>query len=168
MVTTDIPVVVGCFGRPFGVFGWIKVISFTTPRDNILKFQPWLIQQQNQWQEILLEDSKKQANDIVVKLPHYKTPEEVRCLTNAKIAVWRQQLPQLPGDQYYWFDLVGLNVINKGGIEFGRVQDLMATGANDVLIVSGERRRLIPYISNVIINVDLENRKILVDWEEDF
>ena len=162
------PIVIGRFGRTFGILGWIKVISFTTPKENILKFKPWLIQKNELWEEIYFENSKQHASNIVVKLPNYNSPEEVACLTNINIGVLREQLPKLRGEDYYWEDLIGLEVINKEKVNLGIVQSLIATGSNDVLVVMSERKRLIPYISNVILNVDLASKIIEVDWGQDY
>lgn len=162
------PIIVGSFGKTFGVLGWIKVNSFTHFKKNILKFKPWLIKKNNVWEEIYFEDSREHGNNIVVKLPNCNSPEEAYNFTNKEIAVWRKQLPRLKRKEYYWVDLMGLQVINSKGIDFGIVKDLQATGANDVLIVVGERKRLIPYISNVILEVDLEKKIIRVDWEADY
>jgi len=80
----------------------------------------------------------------------------------------REQLPKLRGEDYYWDDLIGLEVINKEKVNLGVVQSLIATGSNDVLIVMGERKRLIPYISSVVLCVDLASKIIEVDWGQDF
>jgi 16S rRNA processing protein RimM len=162
------PLVVGRFGKTFGILGWIKVISFTTPNDNILKFNPWLVQKSDRWEEVYIEKSRKHSSSIVVKLPNCSSPEEASLFTNAKIGVWRKQIPKLKDNEYYWSDLYGLEVVNKEGINLGVVQELIATGSNDVLVVVGKKRCLIPYLSNVILKVDLSNETIQVDWPEDF
>ncbi len=163
------PLVVGRFGKSFGVLGWIEVISFTTPSDNILKFTPWLIQKNNRLsEEICIENSRKHAGQMVVKLPNCNSPEEVSQYTNAKIYVWRQQLPKLKDDEFYWSDLLGLEVINKEKINLGIIKDFIATGSNDVLVVVGKKKSLIPYLSTVIMQVDLSNKIVHVDWPEDF
>lgn len=159
------PVIIGSFGKSFGVNGWIKVHSFTDPQNNILNFRPWLVQVSGCWQNIYLEDSQENIKSIVVKLPGCDSPEAVNNFTNAKIGVWRKQLPQLPENEYYWTDLIGLKVVNLQQVELGVVQELMATGANDVLVVVGKQRQLIPYISHVVIRVDLEQKIMHVDWE---
>ena len=164
----DTPLIIGRFGRPFGILGWIKVISFTTPEENILKFNTWLIQENHTWHEIVLDKTRKQARSIIVKLPPYNSPEEVSSLTNTEIGIWPKQLPKLPTNEYYWSDLVESEVINKEGSNLGVVQKLIATGANDVLVVVGKRKYLIPYISSVILDIDLNNKTIQVDWGEDF
>ena len=162
------PIIIGNFGKTFGVWGWIKINSFTNPKENILNFRPWLIQRNNSYEEICFEDSKKRPDNIIVKLPNCNSPEEAQKFTNAKIAVWSKQLPKLNANEYYWSDLVGLKVINLQKIDLGIVQELSETGANDVLIVIGDRKRLIPYISSVILKVDLTKKTIHVDWQHDF
>jgi 16S rRNA processing protein RimM len=162
------PVIVGSFGKTFGVRGWIKVNSFVNPPKNILDFKPWLIKKNDSWEELYIEASRIHANHIIVKLPKCESPEEARNFTNIKIGVWHKQLPKLKTNEYYWTDLVGLQVINLNKIDLGIVQSIIATGANDVLIVIGDRKRLIPYTSNVIINVDLAKKNIQVDWEPGF
>lgn len=162
------PVEVGRFGKAFGVLGWIKVISFTIPEDNILKFKPWLIKKNGLWEEIYFEDSKKHAGSVVVKLLGCDSPEKASEFTNIKIAVKREQLPKLKDDEHYWHDLIGLKVINKTGDELGVVHGLMETGSNDVLVVIGEKRILIPYISDVIVEIDLKDKLVRVNWEKDY
>ena len=85
------------------------------------------------------------------------------------IAVERDQLPETAPDEYYWTDLEGLSVVCQDGTELGRIDHLLETGANDVLVVQGERERLIPYIpGQVIRQVDLENGRMVVDWDPEF
>lgn len=162
------PIVIGRFGKVFGIKGWIKVFSFTTPRENILNFKPWLIRRNNSWQEIYIESSRIHYNHIIVKIPNCDLPEQARDFTDLAIGIWRDQLPNLEKDEYYWADLVGLKVVNCNGEQFGVVQELMATGSNDVLVVVGDSKYLIPYISNVICKIDLTEKIIIVDWERDF
>jgi len=164
------PIVIGRFGKVFGIQGWIKVNSFTTPRKSILDFRPWFIQKNNScfWEKICFDASREHLESIIVKLPNCNSPEEARVYTNIEIGVWREQLPKLPPDEYYWTDLIGLKVVNLNGVDFGMVQELMATGSNDVLVVLGDRKYLIPYLSDVVLKVDLVNKTIYVDWEQDF
>jgi 16S rRNA processing protein RimM len=162
------PIIIGTFGKTFGVWGWIKINSFTIPKRNIITFKPWLVQRNNSWQEVYIEASRAHSNTIIIKLPNCNSPEEAQNFTNAKIAIWQKQMLKLKTNEYYWIDLIGLKVINLQDVELGVVQDLMKTGANDVLIVVGSRKRLIPYISNTILNVDLAKKIIQVDWEQDF
>ena len=83
--------------------------------------------------------------------------------------MWRDQLPELSKDEYYWTDLIGLKVVNTKGAEFGIVKDLMATGANDVLVIEGRGKDFNSFIYLVLLRkVNIEEHLIVVDWERDF
>jgi 16S rRNA processing protein RimM len=161
-------IIVGRFGKPFGIKGWIKVNSFTDPPENILLYDPWLISLDENWKEIEVEDSKMQGQNIIAKLVNCNTPEEAKAYTHKDIAISRSQLPKLEQDEYYWTDLEDMSVLNTQGIELGKVVHFIATGANDVMVVKGEKEHLVPYIDSVIISVDQEKRVIIVDWDESF
>ena len=90
-------------------------------------------------------------------------------LTNALVVLDRVELPEAESDSYYWADLIGLAVITTQGVRLGEVERMMETGANDVVVVSGERERLIPWIrDSVIKSVNLTESIITVDWAADF
>lgn len=156
---------VGYFGRPFGVSGWIKVNSFTDPLNKILEYSPWLININNVYNILNIDDFNKKSNYVMIKANGYSSYEKAIELTNLKISVYRNSLPKLNIDEYYWCDLMGLNVINKNNVHLGILKDLIITGANDVLVVIGKDRYLIPYISQSIIKIDLDNKIIFVDYD---
>lgn len=163
-------IVVGCLGSPHGIQGWLKLFSYTQPPNNILNYPNWYLQTKSGWQPIVPEATQAEASakHIRIKLVGCDSPEQARLYTNTLIAVTRDQFPDLGSDDYYWSDLEGLAVVNTRGIALGQVDHLFSTGSNDVLVVKGERERLLPYITDVVLKVDLEARQILVDWEEDF
>ncbi len=161
--------VIGRFGRPHGIKGLITVVSFTEPRDNILNYTHWHVGSKDQWQPLNVLQTSMNNKFIMAQIEGYTTPEQAARLTNIEIAVKRDQLQALGPDEYYWHDLVGMNVVNKQGVALGVVTDLMETGSNDVLVVSGEGRHLIPYLpEDVIVNIDSSQRLITVDWDTDF
>lgn len=160
-------VAIGKFGKSFGVRGWIKVHSFITPKEDILRL-PWQIEKNHQWQEISIAASKVQHQNIVVKLANIDDIDTIKLYTNLSIFIDRALLPKLAKNEYYWDDLIGLKVINQANIELGIIDHLLETGSNDVLVVKGLKEHLIPYLKNVILKVDLEQRIIIVDWDEDF
>lgn len=165
-------IVVGRVGSPHGVQGWMKLHSYTQPADNILQYRHWFIQASDgAWHPVDMANIQTQASSdghMRIKLPDCESPEAARLYTNLLIAVMRDQLPApLPGE-HYWSDLEGLSVINTAGVSFGQVSHLFATGANDVLVIKGDRERLLPYIKDVVLEVDLEKGQILVDWDADF
>ena len=158
-------VIVGRFGKTYGVKGWVRVNSYTHPIENILTYSPWFINKHRQWEQIALEDGKPHHNSIIVKLPQINEPETAKLLTNCQIAVQRDQLPQLAADEYYWHDLEGLTVKNQNGEELGKIDHLFATGSNDVFVVKNGQEILIPYTDEVIIEINLKDGVIIVDWE---
>jgi 16S rRNA processing protein RimM len=84
------------------------------------------------------------------------------------VAVPRSTFPDAAANEFYWADLIGLKVVNEQGEDLGTVARLLETGANDVLVVEGDRERLIPFTEHVIRNVDLPGRMIRVDWGTDY
>jgi 16S rRNA processing protein RimM len=164
-------VIIGSLGRAFGVQGWLHVNSFTDPKENILKLIPWQINRNGIWQSLTIETSRHQGNDIVVKLADCSDRDIASTYTNCQIAIPRKQLPTLTKNEYYWTDLEGLKVINHENLELGIVESLFATPANDIMIVKtdmSKKQHLIPFIKNVIREVDLENRAIYIAWDKDF
>ncbi len=162
-------VIVGRFGRTHGIKGFITVISFTDPIDNILNYDNWHVRTKNQWQPLKLLKIEINNKFILTQVEGYPEREQVACLTNLDIAIKRSQLPRLPPGEYYWDQLVGMNVLTKHGTELGIVNDIFATGSNDVLVVKGDKRYLIPYlVPEVIMNVDIAQNEIQVDWDADF
>lgn len=161
-------IILGKFGQSYGIKGWLRVHSATSPPDNILRYIPWQIEHQGSWRVVEVTGSKLQGKHILVKLAECDTPEQAKNFTNDPIAIEHNQLPALPPGEYYWSDLIGLRVFNQQGVDFGIVDSLFETGSNDVLIITGNRRRLLPYTTAVIQHIDLTHRQILVDWDADF
>lgn len=159
------PLVIGRIGAPYGIHGWVKVISFTEPRENILNYRPWLLSINGAWQPIDWIQGKPHGAGIIAQLAGYNAPETVRQLVNADIGIERAQLPELPAGEYYWADLEGLTVVNAQDVTLGTVAYLFATGANDVIVVKGKKEVLIPYIPQVVLAIDLEQQLMRVDWE---
>lgn len=159
---------IGRFGSPFGVRGWIKVISYTDPRDQILTYRPWQIDVQGEWQLAQVVDAQSHVKNIVVKLEGCDDRNAAQLYTHQEIAIEREQLPVLKNGEYYWVDLIGLEVITTKGEKFGFVDHLFATGNNDVFVVKGDRERLIPYIDEVIKEINLQTKRIVVDWDASF
>ena len=162
-------VVIGRFGRPHGIKGFVTVHSFTDPRDNILGYTNWHAFLNNQWQPIKLLCVEVYSKAIVAQIEGYPERESVARLTNIEIAVHKEQLAELEPGEYYWHQLVGMSVVNQKGDLFGEVIEVMPTGANDVLVVQGEKRHLIPYLpGQFIIEINDSQRVITVDWDLDF
>ena len=162
-------VVIGRFGRPHGIKGLLTVISFTEPRDNILRYTDWHAFLNYQWLPLKLLHLEMNNKFILAQVDGYREREEAARLTNIDIAVKRAQLPVLQEGEYYWHQLIGMQVVTPEGILLGSVSEMLSTGANDVLVVIGEKRHLIPYLpGRSVIEVNDSQRKITVDWDTDF
>lgn len=159
--------IVGRIGSTFGIKGWLKIISYTDPQENILTYSPWQLFINGKWQIKHIVDCKPHGQGLIALLKGYSNPEEARLLANVDIAIDRMLLPALPVGEYYWADLIGLKVVNQQAIELGVINSLFDTGANDVMVVKGEKETLIPYIKQVVLGVDINAKLMQVDWDLD-
>lgn len=168
MNTADSLIIVAKFGRPHGIKGQVKVVSFTDPPENVLTYQPWCIKIKQQWQPIQIIRAEQHQQYVLAQIEGYPEREQVALLTNLEIAVPIEQLPALQPGEYYWHQLIGMQVMNQERHILGQVTEIIPTGANDVLVVAGKKRCLIPYIqTRYILSVDAENKMIQVDWDQD-
>jgi 16S rRNA processing protein RimM len=163
-------VTLGRISGVHGIQGWLKVYSDTSPRENIFAYTPWYLLRDGQREVWKVNSGRRQGKSIVVKLAGCNDRDDADRLVGADIAIPRSQLPETtePGE-YYWADLVGLRVETLEGVQLGRVERLFETGANDVVVVQGDRERLLPYIwEQVIREVDLDSGVMRVDWDPEF
>lgn len=162
-------VVIGRFGRPHGVKGYVTVHSFTEPRDNILEYFPWHGFINMQWQPLDVLQVENNNKAIICLIKDLEDRDLAATLTNIDIGIQREQLPSLNSGEYYWEELLGMTVVNKDNLTLGIVESIMPTGTNDVLVVNGAKQHLIPYLpGHFVLNVDKTHRQIQVDWSEDF
>jgi 16S rRNA processing protein RimM len=162
-------VILGRVTGLFGVRGWVKVFSYTEPRENIVGYKHWQIGQGGAWKQVKVLAGRRQGRGVVAQLEGFEDRDQAQALIGAEIAVARTALPPAAKDEYYWVDLTGCEVVTVEGRNLGRVDHLLETGANDVLVVKGERERLVPFIrDDVIKTVDLGARRITVDWDPEF
>ncbi len=162
-------IIVGRVSGLFGVRGWVKVYSHTSPREGILRYKTWYLNRDGGWQAHVLEAGQAQGKGVVAKLAGFDDRDQAAPLIGTDIAIRREQLPELEPGEYYWTDLEGLRVVNLEGVDLGVVSHLFETGANDVMVVQGDRERLIPYTrGEAVREVDLQEGRIVVDWDPDF
>lgn len=152
----------------FGIKGWVRLKSHTRPSEAIFDYSPWGLGPEGGWQRKAILDAQAKGNGLIAKLEGIEDRNQAEMLVGNDIAVPRAELPEAGKGEVYWADLVGCAVTNHAGVEFGTVTSLMETGANDVLVVNNGRERLIPYIEDVIEEVDLDRLSIRVRWDEEF
>jgi 16S rRNA processing protein RimM len=163
-------IVLGRVSGVYGVKGWLKIYSETDPVQNIVRYKPWFIEKDKQWSVYVPLQGRKHGKGVVAQLEGCDDRDVAATFKGCKIAIRREQLPRIAGlDEYYWTDLEGLKVKNLDGIELGIVSHLFETGSNDVVVVKGDRERLVPYIKDqVILKIDLDDGIMVVDWDPEF
>lgn len=168
-MVADRQLTVGKIVGLYGVDGWVKIESFTEPRMAIFAYRPWRLALHGAEREVASAQGHEQGKGMVAKLPHCDDRDAAAKLVGAEIRVPRSALPKPKRGEFYWADMEGLDVVTVDGAPLGKVSHLFATGANDVLVVQGERERLIPYVTGQFVKrVDLDAGRITVDWDPDF
>lgn len=167
-LTDSEPLVLGRISGLYGVRGWVKVHSYTEPREAILKYGSWLLEQDGVWRETSVAEGRKQGKTVVARLDAVTDRDMATAFVGMTIGVARSDLPETDSGEYYWTDLEGLQVIHQDGRILGKVAYLLATGANDVLVIQGDQEVLVPFVKDEVIKgVDLATGIISVDWEWD-
>ena len=164
-----------------GLRGWVKVHSDTEPRENIVGYAAWLLRLDGArgaagWREVRVLDGRPQGKTVVARLEGIEDRDAAEALVGSTVAVPRAALPPAAEDEFYWTDLVGMDVVTADGAALGPVDRLFETGANDVLVVTDARdgaklgaEVLVPWVRpDVIVEVDVSARRIVIDWDPDF
>ena len=154
---------------PYAVRGWIKLQTFTEYLDSLLDYPIWRIGKDGDWRDYRVLDGKVHGQYLMASLEEVGDRSAAEALMGLDVAVLREEMPEAEEDEYYWDDLIGLDVVNLAGEALGRVEGLLETGANDVLQVrNGETERLLPFVDAVVKEVDLEAGRLVVDWGLDY
>ena len=175
-------VIMGRIVAPYGIFGWVKILPDTEAIDGLFDYDTWWVGKDSAWQEFEIETAKVHNDVLVAKLVGVDDRDAALRCKGKQVAVPRDQLPEADEGEYYWSDLIGLSVKNKQDIDFGQIIDVFETGANDVLVVKQDNikiegapvasnkpsERLIPFIANVVLEVDIVAKTMLVDWDAEF
>ena len=164
---------------PYGIYGWLKVKPETETLDSLFDYPEWWLGRQDgmrntPWQKFEVESVKLHVDTLVVKLHGIDDRDAALAFKSKHVAVPREQLPEVGEDEYYWSDLIGLAVKNQQDVDFGKITEVFETGANDVLVVKqteskqGDKERLIPFTAEVVLDVDMAAKTVLVDWDAEF
>lgn len=158
----------GRIAAPYAVRGWIKIQTFTEYLDSLLDYPVWWLGKNGQWREFVWDEARPQGHYLVARLEGVDDRNAAELLVGWEIAVPRDERPAPDEDEFYWDDLMGLTVVNTAGEILGKVEQLLETGAHDILKVMGERERLIPFTKPIVQDVDLSNGRITVEWGADY
>ena len=177
MVTTvpDDLVVVGQVAGAYGVQGWVRIRPYSEDAETLLTVKDWWLEKPALHAVKVLQ-TRIHNDEILVRLSSIQSREDAEVAKGTLIKVSRSLFPELEEDEFYWVDLIGLQVINLNGELLGQIYDLMDNGVHQVLRVevekegnSGKRKEiLIPFVEKFVQNVDLDDKKVLVDWESDY
>lgn len=173
---------VGGIGAPYGIKGWVRIVSFTEPADNVFGYQPWRLRSRagtSSLDEVVVTQWKPHGKGWVAQLEGVTDRDAAAALQGQEIVVPRGRLPEPEAGTYYWTDLEGLQVVTRDGAELGKVDQLLETGAADVMVVvaaaaaskvDGQtpERHLVPFVvGESVLEVDLDAGRITVEWDID-
>jgi 16S rRNA processing protein RimM len=161
------PVVLGRVGAPFGVQGWVKVQSYTDPLEGIAGYAEWELHRGASLGRWTVLEWKRAGSGVAVRLQGVDSREAAQALTGAEVRVERAELPPAAPGEYYWHDLIGLDAFGLQGEPLGRVAEILELPAHPVLVLEGERERLVPLVKERLAGVDLDARRLTLDWHPD-
>ena len=185
----DDAVEVGRILDAWGVKGWLKILPHSTDPEALFSAKSWFLQAPDAkfrpgfnaftgTVTIAVDEAKTHSDSVVAKIDGLDDRNDAEALRGCRIFLPRSAFPVATKDEYYWVDLIGLNVVNREGVGLGCVRDLMATGPNSVLCVeyqaTGEdgssklEERMIPFVSAYVDSVDISGKLITVDWQPDY
>ncbi len=160
-------VVLGRIGAPFGVQGWVKVNSYTDPPEGVASYSSWEIVRGGHAERRAVLEWKRAGRAVAVRLEGVGSREAAQALTGCEVRVDRSELPPTAPGEYYWHDLIGLEASSPDGTPLGRVDGVLELPAHPVLVLRGERERLVPLVRERLLAVDLEAGRLTLDWHPD-
>ncbi|OGB04964.1 MAG: ribosome maturation factor RimM [Burkholderiales bacterium RIFCSPHIGHO2_12_FULL_61_11] len=185
----DDAIEVGRILDAWGVKGWVKILSHSTDPEALFSDKSWFLQAPDAkfrpgftafsgTVSLSVDEAKTHSGSMVAKFSGVDDRNAAEALRGCRIFLPRSSFPAASKDEYYWVDLIGLNVVNREGVALGIVRDLMATGPHSVLCVeytfrqedgtSRTAERMIPFVSAYVDAVDIANKCITVDWQPDY
>jgi 16S rRNA processing protein RimM len=185
----DDAVEVGRILDAWGVKGWLKILPHSTDPEALFAARSWFLQPPDAkfrpgfnafsgTVSIAVDEAKTHSDSVVAKVAGLDDRTTAEALRGARIFLPRSSFPAASKDEYYWVDLIGLDVVNREGVALGSVRDLMATGPHSVLCVEytakqedgseAAAERMIPFVSAYVDNVDIAGKRVTVDWQPDY
>ena len=173
----------------WGVKGWVKVLTHSAEPESLFAAKDWFLQAPEArfrpgfsafsgTVSISLQECKVHSDTVVAKIAGLEDRSAAEALRGARIFLPRSSFPSASKDEYYWVDLIGLDVVNREGLSLGTVRDLMTTGPQAVLCVEYQAlaedgtqsaaERMIPFVAAYVDAVDVPGKRITVDWQPDY
>jgi 16S rRNA processing protein RimM len=155
----------GFVGAPFGVRGWVKLRSHTDPPERLLEHRNLHIGREGAWRTYRIEASGRSGGALTAKLAGVEDRDQAAALRGAQICVARDELPPRDAKDFYRTDLIGCEVVNLAGVGLGIVQHFVETPTQALMVVRGEREYWVPAVPQHLRRVDLQARRVVVDWD---
>jgi 16S rRNA processing protein RimM len=171
---------VGRIADAWGIKGWFKVLPHSASPEALFSSKRWYLQPSEKGAKtfsgtalLRVKEAKEHSDTIVACAQEVDDRNAAEALRGARIFVPRSSFPTAAEDEYYWVDLIGLDVVNREGVTLGQVRELLSTGPQTVLVIACEgegkpAERMIPFVSAYVDSVDLPARRITVDWQPDY
>ena len=172
---------VGRIGEAWGVKGWFKIVPYSNEPEVLYKADKWFLLPSEKGAKSFFTGTVllnvKQARDhsgsVVATALEVLDRDGAEAMRGARVFVSRTHFPKAAEDEYYWVDLIGLNVVNREGVDLGVVRELLPAGPQTTLVLAfevdgKEQERMIPFVSAFVDKVDLAGRQISVDWQPDY
>ncbi|AVS78497.1 ribosome maturation factor RimM [Paracidovorax avenae] len=181
----DLPadaVEVGRIADAWGVKGWFKVLPYSADPEALFSSKRWYLQPSEKGAKsfftgtvlLPIRQAREHSDSVVAQAQGVDDRDAAEALRGARIFVPRSSFPTAAEDEYYWVDLIGLEVVNREDVALGTVRELLATGPQTTLVLSfpqeggKEGERMIPFVSAFVDKVDVAGRRIVVDWQPDY
>ncbi|WP_295857161.1 ribosome maturation factor RimM [uncultured Xylophilus sp.] len=171
---------VGRIADAWGIKGWFRVLPFSAAPEALFSSKRWFIQPAERGArtfsgtlKLPIREAKEHSDSVVATSPDIPDRNAAEALKGARVFVPRSSFPTAAEDEYYWVDLIGLEVVNREGVALGTVRELLSTGPQTVLVIGYEQEgkaqeRMVPFVSAYVDAVDLPGRRITVDWQPDY
>lgn len=170
----------GRIADAWGVHGAFKLLAHSGHAQALLAAKHWYAQASERGAKTFsgtlllpIREAREQGGALVARAQGLDERETAEALRGARVFAPRSGFPPTAQDEYYWVDLLGLEVVNRQGLALGRVRQLLPTGPQTVLVLACEQdgqaqERMIPFVSAFIDRVELAEKRITVDWQPDY
>ncbi len=171
---------VGRIADAWGIKGWFKVLPHSADPEALFSSKHWFLMPSERGAKtftgvarLAITEVKNHSDTVVASANGVTSRDAAEALRGARIFISRANFPAAAEGEYYWVDLIGLDVINREGVTLGTVSELLSTGAQTVLVIDYHEegklmQRMVPFVTHYVDDVNLINRRITVDWQPDY
>ncbi len=171
---------VGRIADAWGIKGWFRILPYSATPEALFSSKRWFIQPTERGAKtftgtlkLAIKEAKEHSDSVVATSHDVPDRNTAEALKGARVFIARSSFPSTTEDEFYWVDLIGLDVVNREGVAMGQVKELLSTGPQTVMVLAFEaegkqQERMIPFVAAFVDGVDLAGRRITVDWQPDY